>query len=104
MIRLYDSPAQLAAECTTHRSMASGSRYAERDAWCGDARDLCLSRARIGDLSLVPEAEKLLSALDTEIEVPRRTWERSPAGSFCAVPDYLAGLPTPMRRQREVGD
>jgi len=57
-----------------------------------------LRLAAAGDTKLVPEAEAVLAKLNTEIAVPRRQWERAPAGAFCSVPDVLAGLPTPMRR------
>ena len=58
----------------------------------------------MGDTRLVPEAELLLSQLDSVIETPRLAWERAPAGAFCCVPDVLAGLPTPMRRQVHTND
>lgn len=58
-----------------------------------------LRKCRFGDTSLVPQAEAALAQLDQQIETPRRSWDRSPAGAFCVVPDVLAGLPTPMRRQ-----
>ena len=63
-----------------------------------------LRMTEVGDTRLVPEAELLLSKLDSVIETPRLAWERSPAGAFCSVPDVLAGLPTPMRRQVLVRD
>ena len=55
--------------------------------------------AEMGNTKLVPLAEEMLTKLDTMIETTRLVWDRSPAGAFCCVPDVLAGLPTPMRRQ-----
>jgi hypothetical protein len=52
-----------------------------------------------GDTRLVPTAQALMDKLDHAVSTPRRMWDRSPAGAFCVVPDVLAGLPTPMRRQ-----
>ena len=45
-----------------------------------------------------------MDRLESQIETPRKVWERSPAGAFACVPDVIAGLPTPMRRQIEIGD
>jgi hypothetical protein len=70
----------------------------------GESANDTLRKSELGDLSLVVEAETLIDQLDTQIETPRRIWERSPAGAFCVVPDVLAGLPTYMRYQREIGD
>jgi hypothetical protein len=55
-----------------------------------------------GDTSLVAMAEAQIALVETQIETPRAGWARSPAGAFCAVPDVLAGLPTPMRRRTYV--
>lgn len=58
-----------------------------------------LRMAETGSVALVSAAKALLSQLDSAIETPRRTWARSPAGAFACVPEAIAGLPTPMRRQ-----
>lgn len=70
------------------------------NAWYGDeSENDTLRKAELGDTSLVSFAEKQLGKLDATLETPRKLWDRSPAGAFCVVPDVLAGLPTPMRRQ-----
>lgn len=103
MIRHFDSIAALRAEAIRLNTITSSSY--SRDSWYGNesAADT-LRLSELGDTRLVPDAEALISQIDQSIEVPRRTWERSPAGAFACIPDYLAGLPTPMRRGVEVDD
>src|SRR5579863_2238608 len=100
MIRTYDSPAALVRDAK-RLNCAGGYQNHASDSWVGETLAETLSRSEFGDTSLVPEAERLIAQLDTQIETPRRIWERAPVGVFCAVPDVLAGLPTPMRRLRE---
>lgn len=70
----------------------------------GETIDDVRRKSETGDVELVPEAEKLLSKLETTIEVRRKIWERAPAGAFGVVPDVIAGLPTPMRRLVHTAD
>jgi hypothetical protein len=51
-----------------------------------------------GDTTCVPAARAMLSKLETQIPTPKRIWERAPVGVFTAVPEFVAGFPTPMRR------
>lgn len=104
MIVRYESVAALRAAYIA--SGASRSRLARSDtSWYNDESEAATLRfASEGNASLVPKAEALLAQLDTEIETPRRVWERSPAGAFASVPDVLAGLPTPMRRLTHTSD
>lgn len=108
MIRVFDSIASLRQKALDLDSMSNNSRdrgYGDAiNSWVGESLQETIKFSELGDRRLVAEAEKLLDQLETQIEVPKRIWERSPAGSFCVVPDVLAGLPTPMRRQREIGD
>lgn len=109
MIRRFHSVTSLAAECTerglARGISANGRDYAGRDAWMGnESVTQTLQFAQTGDRSYVAEAESLLDKLETSIEVPRKVWERNVAGPICVVPDIVAGLPTPFRRQKDVGD
>ena len=109
MIRTYDSVAELRQDAI--KVGVKDSQYG-RDSggfnslnWFGNETYAdTLQKSLVGDTNLVPQAEKLLSQLEQDIEVPRRVWERSPAGAYCSVPDYVNGLPTSMRRMREIGD
>lgn len=103
MIRQYNSPAELVADAQKLDAMRGINNSAD-DRWVGETQAQTIQRAKFGDRSLVGEAQKLIDQLDTQIETPRRVWERAPVGVYCAVPDVLAGLPTPMRRLRESND
>ncbi|MGH6876999.1 MAG: DUF7192 family protein, partial [Rhizomicrobium sp.] len=105
MIVRYDSTAALRAAYMANYEVASRFNQSERRSWYGgETEKESLVLAETGDTRLVAEAEKAFAALEMEIETPRRQWERSPAGSWCCVPDVLVGLPTPMRRQVHVYD
>lgn len=101
MIRRFDSITDLAAEFVKVGCSTTGQGTCWYD---GESTTDTLRLARTGNVSLVPEAEKLLTQLETQIETPKRVWNRAPAGHYCVVPDVLAGLPTPFRRQQEIGD
>jgi hypothetical protein len=101
MIKHYPSIASLAYDWKANGKPKTHTNTS----WYNDeTADKTFRYAVEGDTSLVPVAENLLSQIDTAIETPRLAWERSPAGAFCIVPDVLAGLPTPMRRQVHVAD
>lgn len=106
MLKQYPSVAALRQDYITHvqgRDKRGYGHYNSDDmdvSWYGGettAQTLALSLS--GDTKLVAEAEALLTKLDLVIETPRKQWERAPAGVFAVVPEVLAGLPTPMRRQ-----
>lgn len=102
MIRTYDSITALSREAQVR---GKSSNLPSDPRWFGyETFDQSISLSIQGNTDLVPEAEAMIDKLSFQIETPRRTWERSPVGVFCAVPDVLAGLPTPMRRQVQVGD
>lgn len=101
MIRHFDSIAAVADEFVR----LGCKRATHRDSWYGgESTEDSLRLAHSGDTRLVAQAEALLDQLETRIETPKRIWERSPVGPICVAPDVLAGIPTPMRRIREVGD
>ena len=106
MIKTYESIAELReaylARCLDGGRRASGGGGAS---WYGDeTRAETIRMSAEGDTALVPEAERLLSRIDANVETPRKVWDRSVAGAYACVPDVLAGLPTPMRHQRHVPD
>lgn len=103
MIVNYNSVSELCA--AYERQRPPSGYFSESLDWYNNETEADTLRfARQGKLDLVPAAEAMLAQLDTAIETPRKVWERAPAGAFCAVPDVLAGLPTPMRRQRSAPD
>ena len=106
MIKQYPSISTLRADALARNVLDGGQRWANYSSnnWYGETSAETQRRSEIGDLRLVPEAEKLMDKLESQIEVPRKVWERSVAGAFPCVPDYCNGLPTSMRRQVEIGD
>lgn len=101
MLKHYESIAALRSAYLTSNLRDTSHSI---DWYGGETREDTIRFAEIGDTRLVAKAETLLTSLDTQIETPRRVWTRSPAGAFCSVPDVLAGLPTPMRRQLHEAD
>jgi hypothetical protein len=105
MIIRYDSTASLRQAYLNNRSRAKDHWHSGGNDWFGgESEERTLRLTELGDTSLVAKAEEALDKLDQTIETPRKVWERAPAGAFCVVPDVLAGLPTPMRRQIQVRD
>lgn len=100
MIKRFSSPAALRAAFINSASAQTRSHGRDKDKWYGNETLAdTLQLALEGNTALVPAAERLMSQIESQIETPRRQWSRAPAGAFCCVPDVLAGLPTPMRRQ-----
>lgn len=103
MIIQYDSIGALRADYIKHRP--ANHRPDGNTSWFnGETETDSLALTASGDTRLVPEAERLIASLECNIDTPKRQWERSPAGAFASVPDVLAGLPTPMRRQVHIHD
>lgn len=103
MIIRYASTAELRADYLKRVGGPNSGRrgfnsYSSDNWYANESVGDSLRLAETGDTRLVPEAERLLASLDTHIETPRRTWHRSPAGAFSNIPEYLAGIPTYMRR------
>jgi hypothetical protein len=98
----FNSLADFAADCRTPAVRPDGDVVS---AWTANlsydgAADLCLK----GDTTLVAAAEALLEQLDASVETPKAQWVSSPYGGFAVVPEFLAGLPDPMRRRTPVPD
>lgn len=104
MIRSFDSIAAFRSACIAHDA-TRGYGGSCSDSWVGgETASETFQRAEFGDASLVPDAEAMIARLEAQIETPRRTWSRSPAGAFPCVPEAIAGFPTPMRRAIETSD
>lgn len=100
MIKRYDSIAALRADYVAKNGgQRSRGGFGDNSWYNNETEADSLWLAETGDTSLVAKAEQQLNQLDTAIETPRKVWERNVAGAYCVVPDYLSGLPTPMRRQ-----
>ena len=108
MIKQYESIAAMRAEYIRlydERGAAPYESYGSSGSWYNnETRKQTLHFTDVGKTDLVPIAEQQMHRLDLAIETPRFTWDRSPAGAFCSVPDVLAGLPTPMRRRVDTPD
>jgi hypothetical protein len=61
-----------------------------------------IAKAISGDPARVADAERLLSQISAEIDVPERPWIADCAGAYAVVPDFLAGMPDCMRRRDTV--
>jgi len=96
MIVNYDSIFSLRQAWLTH----GRSRYESDPEYYGyETQTQTKLWSQSGNTNLVPEAEKLLSQLETEVETPRKTWHPAVAGAYAVVPDMLAGRPQSMRQQ-----
>lgn len=100
-IKRYPSIASLARDAEAvkpfHLSLMSGGAYFGHES-AEDSIRLAIS----GDTSRVAAAEKLLSQINAEIDVPERPWIADCAGAYPVVPDFLAGMPDCMRRRDTV--
>jgi hypothetical protein len=102
----FESPAALAVYCRTftyteHASVTSDSSWRK---WTGRTWHENILEAERGDTQLVPMAERLIEQLECHVEAPRSSWERSRAGAYPMVPEFLAGHPDSMRRRVEASD
>jgi len=70
----------------------------ENSDWVGGTYSETMRLLRLGDTSAVPEAERLLAQINTQINVRGLlpTWDTSPVGAFPHVPAFLAGAPESM--------
>lgn len=107
MIKFYDSISALRQE-SLDRKVSKGLKHngpsGAPDSWCGETYKQTLTYSETGNLDLVPYAEEQIHKLELEIETPKRIWTRNVAGAFPCIPDYLSGLPTPMRHLTQIGD
>lgn len=102
MIKHYESIQHLRQDYLDRNCNQSRSHPATNSWYGNETLKQTLYFSLHGNDELVPEAEELISQLDTEIQTPRKHWAPSVAGAFPCVPDYLRGLPTSMRRQVEI--
>jgi hypothetical protein len=103
MLKRYDSIADLtqaAINFNIRNNYAFKSNSDMGSSWFNNETiEQCLTYAAFGNDNLVPEAERYIEQLNTDMEVKRPEWIPSPAGAFPSVPDYCRGLPCSMRRQ-----
>lgn len=89
MFKLYECPGDLARHAL---SVGRWSGTHAGGSWTNnESFDRSAALALYGDKSLVPEAEKMMEKLEHQLETPNIVWERSVAGAFPIVPDFLAG-------------
>jgi hypothetical protein len=107
----FDGPADLADtserlnKTKSEHYLGDFERGSDSDGWWGEDLKAALKHARLGDATLVPEAEKLVEQFMLDApEVTRNCWQPSPCGAYPIVPEALAGIPTSMRRQNQVAD
>lgn len=94
----FSSPQELATEI--RREIAGGSPFFyDRESWTGEKLADSLERTATGHTARVPEAERLLDAIEAEIEQSAPEWSNDVAGAFPDVPAFLAGAPECMRRR-----
>jgi hypothetical protein len=103
VIRRYDSIAALRLDAIKFIFNGGEPRRCQYDTEGNDWYDNekpeeTYRKTLLGDATLVPIAETLMSKLDTQIETSRRTIVPSVAGGFPCVPDAIIGRPTSMRR------
>lgn len=115
MLRVFDSVGEFVAAvpapgtkvpegivCRCENDGTGGNVVPRRNAyWTGGLTfHEAMDKAKLGDSSLVPSAERMLENL--EFSLPSTSgWEtlRSPFGGRVNIGDWLAGSPTPMRRR-----
>jgi hypothetical protein len=69
------------------------------DTWYGETYEETIQRAKEGDVSLVAEAQELMSKVNASIETSSLSWEYSVSGAFPDIPAFLSGSPDCMRRR-----
>lgn len=101
MLKQFDSVESFARECSALPTRYHCSTYGEDD-WAGGTMEHCVRMATDGETSLVQKAQEYLDRLEVQAQTKTLEWSHSPVGCRVAVPDYLTGSPTPMRRKRRV--
>jgi hypothetical protein len=100
-VRLY----QDAAELVSQRLYPVDDDNSEQIEWQGGTTAQAIVWAKEGRMELVPPSEKLLSKLETELNIVTTAAYQTVAdvvGGAVNVPDYVAGVPTLMRRRVRV--
>lgn len=93
----FNSPADFSRACSN-----VGSEHIYEDkSWTGETYRESMQKAIFGDSSLVPEAEKLIDKIYTQIDIPFPVWTPSVAGAYPVVPEFLMGQVECMRYKQE---
>lgn len=76
------------------------------DDWAGGTAEQAYNFCERGDVSRVPDAERIVERLDDSIDSEGlvQRWEPSVVGAFPLVPAYLAGTPESMLTKNDVPD
>ncbi len=106
MIVQYDS---LAALITAYKASgaygAKGHGGMSGDEWYGgESATQSIDRTLHGDMTLVPEAERLLDRLDAEVDIPRPQWRPAVCGPYVNIPRLLNGEPAAFMRMQDEAD
>jgi len=76
----------------------------EARGWTGSSIGEAYAACTEGDLSAVPEAERMIDQISANVETTRSQWDPAVAGAYPMVPDYLSGHPLNMRRRTHVAN
>ena len=100
-VELHDSPSAFAAESAKRASRSDKARLnSDSDFYDGKSFIEAVKLASTGDLSRVPESDRLLSEYEAlSFQSSRRAWTDDVVGALPNVPAYVAGLPMCMRRR-----
>ena len=92
-IMVFDTPTKFVNLIEKHR-LYNGDSY-----WSGESTQDCAKYTRIGNTKLVPEAERIIAKLQTNLPDLQPSWSSDIAGDMVVVPEYIVGLPEHMRRK-----
>jgi hypothetical protein len=93
----FPSVAEMARQ---FRTRVPSVKWRTAGSWtAGVSTEEALRLCERGDETLVARAEKLLSAIETDIDLQWPAYVASVAGAYPIVPEAIMGLPEPMRRK-----
>jgi hypothetical protein len=72
--------------------------------WIGESKEDYIRRTSTGDVSRVPQAEKLLEKIEPELDREGLVWHNDMVGAFPDVAAFLANEPECMRRRLRTED
>ena len=98
----FDGLAAFGRECREKNTTNPGSS----DRWAGGTAADAFLYCENGDVSKVPDAERIVAKIDDDIDADGfvQRWEPSVVGAFPLVPAYLAGTPESMLAKNDVPD
>lgn len=100
MMQEFTYSEYLASLPAASHDAAGSSSWTNYESW-----STALNKASHGDDTYASMADKLLDQIsDLSDGVPVREWVPSPFGAYPIVPEFLAGLPTPMRVMSPSGE